>query len=107
MLSPDSLIKDKENLQIRAGLFQRNPNSRCDPANSPADFEGKDPGDPEFRALRDYLAEKRRKWEARKKEIGRKSQEGGKGKKADPKRLGRKRDKPEDDGERSQGTSDR
>jgi hypothetical protein len=45
----------------------------CPPADSagvdgfPAKFEGKDPNDPEFRALRDQLAEKRRKREARKK----------------------------------------
>ena len=35
--------------------------------NFPADFEGKDPSAPEFQALRDQLAEKRRKRQTRKK----------------------------------------
>jgi hypothetical protein len=60
--------------------------------NFPADFEGKDPNDPEFQALRHQLQEKRRKREARKKAKG-------KGKKANAKRRGRKRDKPEDAGQ--------
>ncbi len=38
--------------------------------NFPADFEGKDPDDPEFQALRDQLAEKRRKRDERKKRRG-------------------------------------
>ncbi len=50
--------------------------------NFPADFEGKDPDDPEFQAIRDDLARKRRKREARKKEIKEMRKEEGKGKKA-------------------------
>ena len=54
--------------------------------NFPADFEGKDPDDPEFQALRDQLAEKRRKWEARKKETEESRTKEDKGKKAGTKR---------------------
>jgi len=46
--------------------------------NFPADFEGKDPNDPEFQALRDQLQEKRRKREARKKATEERQKEKGK-----------------------------
>ena len=59
----------------------------------PADFEGKDPNDPEFQALRDQLAEKRRRREARKK--AREERQKGKGKKVKPTRRSRKGDKRE------------
>jgi hypothetical protein len=55
-------------------------------------FEGKDPNDPEFQALRHQLQEKRRKREARKKAKG-------EGKKANAKHRGRKRDKSDDAGQ--------
>ena len=48
--------------------------------NFPADFEGKDPDDPEFQAIRADLARKRRKREARKKEIEERRRKGIKGK---------------------------
>ncbi len=42
--------------------------------NFPADFEGKDPNDPEFQTLRDQLAEKRRRREEKKRAKGDKGQ---------------------------------
>jgi hypothetical protein len=68
--------------------------------NFPDDFVGKDPADPEFQALRDQLAEKRRKREARRKarDQRQKAQGGGekakgKGQKAKPNRRDRKNGK--------------
>jgi len=50
--------------------------------NFPEDFAGKDPSDPEFQALRDQLAEKRRKREETKKEKGKSEKAKGKSKRA-------------------------
>jgi hypothetical protein len=49
--------------------------------NFPEDFEGKDPNDPEFQALRDQLQERRRKREAKKKAKEERQKSKGKGKK--------------------------
>jgi hypothetical protein len=61
--------------------------------NFPEDFEGKDPDDPEFQAIRDYLQEKRRKREARKKAKEERQKE--RGQEADTKRRGRRKDQPQ------------